>query len=121
MQQADIEALVGVDLDRAIAQELGYKVAGQDDEFGLRIQRGMAYVPFSPSSDWTCFGPLMVEHRVALYPTMARGVGAGQSGGVGWMGACEPGAPLVDRHALTAGCRALLQRLVLNAKMRAAA
>jgi hypothetical protein len=104
MTHDEIEDLVGVDLDRAIAQALGYHVAGQDDEFGLRIQRGTGYIPFSPSSDWGTFGPLMVKYRVSV-----------GSSGNGWLGDY-----FVDNHALTAGCRALLRVIVSKKEAQAA-
>jgi hypothetical protein len=100
MTHDEIEDLVGVDLDRAIAQALGYHVAGQDDEFGLRIQRGTGYVPFSPSSDWGAFGPLMVAYRVDLQ----------SADGNGWLG----DGSFFDHHALTAGCRALLHAIKMK-------
>lgn len=110
MKREEIEALNGIDLDRALAGLLGLELVGTDGG-AVWVRDGVNMFQFTPTSDWQQFGALMKEHRVALYPTIARGRGAGTGGDPGWMASAEPGQPYVDEHALTAGCRALSERL----------
>ena len=110
MENAEIEKLAGAALDREIAERLRLTLAGHEDGVLWVRDEHMRCFPFSPTSDWNQLGPLLLEHRIALYPTMARGTGAGH-GHPGWMGSADPGQPFVDPHILTAGSRALLKRL----------
>ncbi len=112
LETADIEALCGLELDREIAERIGLQPVGHEDGV-LWVRDGVMNFPFSPTSDWNQFGPLQDKYRIALYPTIARGSGAGIGGSPGWMGSAIPGAPFVDQHALTAGCRALVRALLM--------
>lgn len=112
METSEIESLSGFTLDRAIAERTGLEFVGVEDDV-LWVRDGITNFPFSPTSDWGQFGPLQDKYRIALYPTMARGAGAGQTSGDGWMASATAGEAFVDAHSLTAGCRALL-RAILN-------
>ncbi len=110
MRTEDIEKLSGADLDRAVAEKIGLAIVGHEDGAVWVRDDAMRCYPFTPSASWAQLGPLLEEHRIAIYPTTARGLGAGH-GQPGWLASSEPGSPFVSAHSLTAGCRALLSGL----------
>ena len=63
------------------------------------------------TSSWDSFGPLMVLHRIGLYPTAAWGAGNGVANHPGWLASDTPGKPIIDRDPLIAGCRCILLKL----------
>ena len=63
------------------------------------------------TTSWEVFGPLMVSHRIGLYPTSAWGQGNGVANKPGWLAADIPGKPIIDQEPLIAGCKAILSKM----------
>ena len=64
------------------------------------------------ASSWATFGPLMLEHRICIFPTNAWGQGNGVANKPGWgASALDFAKVTIDQDPLHAGCKVILMKL----------